>query len=234
MVFVGGSDGIFRALDIRHGEIIWEYAGVTGYVETKPLLYQNMVIFGAWDGRLYALEKNTGEPVWIWREPNKNPLYSPAACWPVAAFGKIFIASPDRFIRAIDAENGQTIWQDNRWKFRETVGLSENGLLVFGRSMTDSVIAFDTRRSAAQVVWAANFFYGYDIAPSMPVEKNGTLFWGTKNGWVFACNAVTGDLKWKFRYQNYLINTVTPVSANQVLFSNIDGDIICLSNKFKF
>ncbi len=229
IVFVGGTDGIFRALDLRHGEVIWQFEDVGGYVETRPLLYQTEVVFGAWDGKLYALDQTTGRPVWIWQGEQTNPLYSPAACWPVGADGKIFIAAPDRYLTAIDARNGTTIWRDNQWKFRETVGLSEDGKLVFGRSMTDSVIAFESRHSFPSVYWAADFRYGYDIAPSMPVEKDGTLFWGTKNGMIFAADASTGELLWQHKYQNYLILTVAPLDGRRVLFSNIDGDVVLLS-----
>ena len=48
-----------------NGNAVWKYKGVEGYVETKPLLYDNKVIFGAWDGKLYALDQRTGEEIWI-------------------------------------------------------------------------------------------------------------------------------------------------------------------------
>ena len=225
IVYVGASDGIFRAIDLRHGEIIWEYPDVGSFVETKPLIYQNKIYFGAWDGYLYALNQGNGELEWKWHTGKNSPLYSPAACWPVAADGKIFVATPDRYLSAIRVVDGQTIWRDNHWKFRETVGVSGNGQLVFGRSMTDSVVAFAANVGKPKIIWAEDFGYGYDIAPSMPVEKDGTLFWGTKNGLIIAADAVSGELKWKYKFENYLINTVTPVSAGQVLFSNIDGNI---------
>ena len=180
VVYVGASDGVFRALDMRHGELIWEYKKVGSYVETRPLLYQNKVIFGAWDGRLYALNQLSGHLEWLWIGEKTNPLYSPAACWPVAAAGMAFITAPDRFLTAIDTKTGKTIWRNNRWKFRETIGLSGDGNTVYGRSMTDSVVAFQSQYTSPVTKWAEDFAYGYDIAPSMPVEKEGTLFWGTK------------------------------------------------------
>jgi outer membrane protein assembly factor BamB/predicted phosphohydrolase len=231
VVYVGASDGIFRALDLRHGEIIWEFDQIGSFVETKPLLYDNKIIFGAWDGNLYALNMETGALEWKWDTGKPGPLYSPAACWPVAADGKIFVATPDRYLSAIHAQDGKTIWRNNRWKFRETVGISQNGQMVFGRSMTDSVVAFSAKTNKANVLWASDFKYGYDIAPSMPMEKNATLFWGTKNGLITAADANTGKLKWQYKFENYLINTVTPVSENRLLFSNIDGNIALLTAK---
>jgi outer membrane protein assembly factor BamB/predicted phosphodiesterase len=229
IVYVGSSDGIFRSLDLKSGDLLWEKRSIKGYVETKPLVYENKIIFGAWDNKLYALDKNTGKSVWTWEGPFKHPLYSPAACWPVAAFGKIFVAAPDRNVSAIDAKNGETIWRTYQWKFRETIGASEDGKYIFARSMTDSVIAFQSSASKAKVIWANNFGYGYDIAPSMPMEKDDTVFWGTKNGLIIAADSKTGKLKWKYKFQNYLINTVFPISDHEVIFSNIDGNVGLLS-----
>ncbi len=97
--------------------------------------------------------------------------------------------------------------------------------------MTDSVVAFSVKAAKSQIVWANDFAYGYDIAPSMPMEKDGTLFWGTKNGLIIAADAVDGKVLWKYKFENYLINTVTPLSANQVIFSNIDGNIGLLESE---
>jgi len=91
--------------------------------------------------------------------------------------------------------------------------------------MTDTVVAFQSSGSEAKVKWAEDFEYGYDIAPSMPMEKNGTVFWGTKNGLIIAANSETGKIKWKYKFQNYLINTVFFIDNQSVIFSNIDGDV---------
>ena len=95
--------------------------------------------------------------------------------------------------------------------------------MVFARSMTDSVVAVSTGSQHFELIWRADFKYGYDIAPSMPVEKDGTLFWGTKNGLITAADAKTGKITWQHKFENFLINTVVPINATQVLFSNIDG-----------
>jgi outer membrane protein assembly factor BamB len=59
IAYVGGSSGSFYAIDVKTGRLQWEFTGVKGYIETKPLVYGDKVIFGAWDNNLYALEKST-------------------------------------------------------------------------------------------------------------------------------------------------------------------------------
>ncbi len=228
VIYVGASDGVFRALNLKTGELIWKNQNIGGYVESKPILYSGKVIYGAWDGKLYALDHQSGKQVWIWRGEKQSPLYAPAACWPVAAHEKVYIAAPDRSIYAIDTNNGKTVWKNDYWKFRETIGISQDGTQIFARSMTDSVVSFNSQSTQSTVLWAQDFGYGYDIAPSMPVEKDGTLYWGTKNGLIIAANAFDGKVNWKHKYKNYLINTVFPIDDHSVVFSNIDGDIVLL------
>ena len=62
--YIGASDATFRAIDIHTGKVIWAYTSVKGYIETKPLVTEDKVIFGAWDNTLYALSKANGHELW--------------------------------------------------------------------------------------------------------------------------------------------------------------------------
>ena len=53
--YIGASVHTFRAIDIRTGKLIWAYTGVKGYIETRPLVEGDKVIFGAWEKRLKSL-----------------------------------------------------------------------------------------------------------------------------------------------------------------------------------
>ena len=109
IAYIGGSDHCFRAIDTQSGKVIWCYDQVDGYIETKPLIYDNLVIFGAWDKNLYALDKDSGAEKWIWHDGKPGKFYSAAAVWPVAANGKVFIADPERMLTAIASQSGNTI-----------------------------------------------------------------------------------------------------------------------------
>src|SRR5207247_4840399 len=117
----GAGDGRVRAFDKDCGKLLWQFDGVGGFVETKPLLYDGKVIFGAWDQHLYALNAATGKLVWKWKGDKPGTLFSPAACWPVAANGKVFVAAPDRKMMAIDARTGSQIWRTGEYMVRESI-----------------------------------------------------------------------------------------------------------------
>ncbi|MEA3431600.1 MAG: PQQ-binding-like beta-propeller repeat protein, partial [candidate division WOR-3 bacterium] len=230
VVFIGGSDGKFRAINLDTGELLWEFNEVGGFVETKPLIYQEKVIFGAWDTFLYALNIKDGSLAWKWSNDRPGVLYSPAACWPVASNNKVFIVAPDRFMTAIDAGTGKTVWRSNLHQVREAIGISEDGSSVYARCMTDTLLAFSSSSSTPRLLWFTPCGYGYDIDPSMPMEKDGFVFFGTKNGLVLALDAQTGAVKWQYRVGVALVNTVAPIGANRVVVSDMDGRVMMIES----
>lgn len=233
IAFIGASDGVFRAIDILSGNIVWQYNQVKGYVETKPLVTDNKVIFGAWDNTLYALNEQTGEVEWLWTGDIKGMHFSPAAVWPVAAHGKVFITDPKRAMTAISLQSGETIWRTNQSMVRETIGLSEDNQRIYSKTMNDSVVCYSAETDIPEHLWSTDVGFGYEHAPSMPIEKEGVLYGSTKNGLMFALNSTTGQIIWKHKVGNSLINTLVPLDKNRVLFTATGGEIGLLEYKNK-
>ena len=225
IAYVGASDKSFRAIDIQSGKVVWNYDQVKGYIETKPLIADNKVIFSAWDNTLYALDKTTGKEIWKWTGGLTRMHFSPAAVWPVASNGKVFIADPQRAMTAIDLQNGETIWRTFRSQVRETIGLSEDGERVYSKTMNDSIVCYSTLTNIPEQVWASNVGFGYEHAPSMPQEKDGVMYGSTKEGLLFALEAKTGKIIWKHKIGNSLINTVVPLNGREVLFTATSGEV---------
>lgn len=221
--YIGSSDQIFRCVDIQKGKVIWEYKGVKGYVETKPLLYDKKVIFGAWDSYLYALNKRNGKFEWKWNNGNERMHLSPAAVWPVGAHGKVFFSAPDRVLTALNAKNGNVVWRTKASMVRETIGLSADNKRIYSKTMQDSVVCYSTVTNDARKIWSVNVGYGYDHAPSMPVENDNIVYGSTKNGLIFALDSFTGDVLWKHKTGNSLINTVLPLSKETCVFTSAEG-----------
>lgn len=233
IAYIGASDHTFRAVNIRTGEVKWAFAGVRGYIETKPLVTDNKVIFGAWDNTLYALNKADGKELWKWTGGLTRMHFSPAAVWPVAADGKVFITDPQRAMTAIDIETGNTVWRTFQSMVRETIGLSEDKERIYSKTMNDSIVCYSTKGGQPHKLWASNVGFGYEHAPSMQVEKNGVVFGSTKEGLIFALEAATGKVLWKHKTGNSLISTVVPLDNNRVLFTATSGETGMLKFKIK-
>ena len=231
--YIGASDHTFRAINTCNGEIKWTFTGVKGYIETKPLVTDSKVIFGAWDNTLYALNKADGRELWKWTGGLTRMHFSPAAVWPVAAEGKVFITDPQRAMTAIEIETGNTVWRTFQSMVRETIGLSEDGERIYSKTMNDSIVCYSTNGSHPHELWASNVGFGYEHAPSMQVEKDGIVFGSTKEGLIFALEAKTGKVLWKHKIGNSLISTVVPLSGNRILFTATGGKAGLLKFKIK-
>lgn len=231
--YIGASDHTFRAINTCNGEIKWTFTGVKGYIETKPLVTDSKVIFGAWDNTLYALNKADGRELWKWTGGLTRMHFSPAAVWPVAAEGKVFITDPQRAMTAIEIETGNTVWRTFQSMVRETIGLSEDGERIYSKTMNDSIVCYSTKGSHPHELWASNVGFGYEHAPSMQVEKDGIVFGSTKEGLIFALEAKTGKVLWKHKIGNSLISTVVPLSDNRILFTATGGEAGLLKFKIK-
>ncbi|MGQ9853141.1 MAG: outer membrane protein assembly factor BamB family protein [Candidatus Oleimicrobiaceae bacterium] len=227
--YVGDGHGAMHAIDVASGELRWTHRGAQGFVETRPLVCEGKVIFGAWDGSLYAVDAENGLELWRWRGEREGRLYAPAACWPVGAATKVFIVAPDRHMTALETTSGRVLWRTGRHQVREAIGISEDGDRVYVRCMTDTLVAIASASQAPVEVWASPCGYGYDIDPSMPVEKEGLVFFGTKNGYVYAVDAETGQLRWRYRLGVALVNTVAALGGRRLVATDADGRVALLT-----
>ncbi len=230
-VFIGSSEGVFRAIDLKTGKLKWQFDQVNNFVESKPLIYENAVYFGSWGNAFYALDQQTGKLLWK-REKYASRMFSPAAVWPVAANGKIFIVAPDRHMTALDSKTGAEIWDSGKYSCRESIGISANGEQVYIKNMTEGhVLAFETAAAEQKLAWDCPADLGYEIGPSPIVENGDLIFVSTCNGVVVAISKTTHEVAWKYKLSNALINAVTPLGLNQILVTSLDGRVACLQFK---
>jgi alcohol dehydrogenase (cytochrome c) len=118
-----GANDVF-ALSLDTGEILWEYAAhlpaelpsvCCGWNNRGVALSEDKVFMGRLDGKLVALDRKTGAPVWTIQaeRPEDNFSITPA---PVFYDGLVItgFAGADRGtrgrVKAYDAENGRLVW----------------------------------------------------------------------------------------------------------------------------
>ena len=124
--FVGGADGIVRALDISTGKTRWTmYTG--GAIQYPPTYWQGRVYVGSGDGWVYAIEAASGRLLWKFQaapEERKIMVYgSLLSTWPAASGvlvedGIAYVAAgilnyDGTHVYALDATTGDIRWQNN-------------------------------------------------------------------------------------------------------------------------
>jgi outer membrane protein assembly factor BamB len=96
--------------------------------------------------------------------------------------------------------------------------------------MTDTVVAFSSTASTQTALWASACGYGYDIDPSMPIEHNGQIMFGTKNGLVYGLEATSGKALWVHRVGVTVVNTPMIVDNRRLLVTDLDGSLTLLDH----
>ena len=227
-VFIGGSDHTFRALNVNTGKNIWTFNELGGPVVSTPLLYDGKIIFGAWDRNLYALNSTNGKAEWKWNNGSTVINYSPAACIPAAVNGVVYVVAPDRYISAIDAANGQTLWRNNDTRVRESLGISADGKWIYGKTMQDTLSVYATGREKQSATAKIHCGFGYEHVPSMLIEKDGMVYFGTKSGVVYCIDPAAQKVVWKHKIDNSMVNTVRLIDAHSLIASTMDGKVALL------
>jgi len=228
IVYIGGSDHRLRAIYLSNGKEKWSFKGLAGPVVSTPVITGDKLIFGAWDRNLYAISTSIGQLLWKWS--NESPIinYSPASCIPVIKDSTVFVVAPDRYISAIDLNTGSTLWRNNDAAVRESIGISEDGNIIYGKTMRDTIVAYRSARDKQSALWKMHVGFGYEHVPSMLIEKDEQLFFGTRNGVVYSIDPIKQKTIWAHKIDNSMVNTVRVLDKKRVIASTMDGKVVLL------
>ena len=155
VLYFTGTMNVIRAVDATSGQPIWEYdpdvAGhigsrrQVGWVHNRGISFYKGRIFAAtWDGRLLALDAQTGELAWSSRTFDADrPLYITGA--PKAFKGKVLIGNGGTevgrsrgFVTAYDADTGAEAWKFNVVPGNPAYGFENAAMAMAAETWTGS------------------------------------------------------------------------------------------------
>jgi outer membrane protein assembly factor BamB len=149
--------------------IKWKFA-TGGKVVSSPVADQGVVYFGSYDRNVYAVDAETGVQKW------KYSTLGPVASTPAIANGVLYVMSYDGKFYAIDAATGKA-----KWKFT-----------------TEGDRHFEAKGLHGAQPMSQTYVDAWDMFQSSPVVAQGMVFFGSGDGHLYALDAVTGGLLWKF------------------------------------
>lgn len=101
-VFIASGDRVY-ALDLATGAQKWKYpqdAPMSTKIHTSPSVYGDIIYVGADDGKLYAIQTDTGQGKWLF------DTRSSVGSSPAIADGVVYFGSADGKLWAIDTRTG--------------------------------------------------------------------------------------------------------------------------------
>jgi alcohol dehydrogenase (cytochrome c) len=200
--------------NVNHLELAWARAMHPGTQENIPLVYRGAMYVAHPGAIIQKLDATNGDLLWEYRrelpDDVANYIRAVGRTRILAMYdGKIFYASPDGYVLALDAKSGKLSWQtqihDYKSSTQHTTGpLVINGKVITGRNCGNTrkycfIAAHDAE--TGEEIWkffttAAPGEPGGDTWGSMPADlrlaspwglpggfdpKRNLVFWGTAN-----------------------------------------------------
>jgi len=171
---------------LLHG-IKWKFK-TEGAVISTPAVIDGTAYFGSNDHFLYAVNTADGAQRWKFKTGSR------VASSPAVSQGRVYFGSYDGNIYAVDAKSGE-----QRWKFategeRRFMGRHLHGNDPTGETMPDP----------------------FDFYLSSPTVAQDAVYIGSGDGNVYALDAASGALRWKFHTGNVV--HASPAIANGTLY----------------
>ncbi len=221
----------FQAWNTVTHSLLWENDSLNNYCQAAPTTDGSNVVFGAWDTYLRNLNATTGLTKWKWNNGSKNTLFSPGNCVPVIANGKVIIVAPDRYMTSFDLSTGRQLWRNNDYKYRESLGVSEDGSRVYAKTMDGEIVAVSTTDNEFKLLWRVDAGLGYEHAPCIVLESDGTIYVGSRRGIMVAIDAATQKIIYTYKLGNSEFNGWERDTNGDIYTSLIEGTVWRITSK---
>ena len=123
--------------------LVWSRAMQEGYQEVEPIVHDGVMFLANVEDIVQALDATTGDLLWQYRrnlpENIANVTGTRYRYRNVSIYGdKIFLATNDAFVVALDARTGELVWETQRADYRERVAQTAGPTIVNGKLINGS------------------------------------------------------------------------------------------------
>ena len=245
-IYFGADNQTFWALNQNDGSVAWQYQ-VGPHVQKKsifssPAFFKHLVIFGAYDGNIYALDRETGKKVWISFEADWIGS-SPAVAKDLEL---VFVGCEFGLIRklggvvALNARTGEKVWCDYShpaFTHSSPLYLEPHQQVVIG-SNDGKARLYNAK--TGQKIWEFTTFGGADYTPDkggfgsgdikasfVYDSKHDYIIFGSIDGFLYILERQTGHLVYYYKC-SFGIWSTPYLYNNRVYFTAVDKCVRCL------
>jgi outer membrane protein assembly factor BamB len=212
VVYFGGTDSTFYALDLASGKQLWKFK-TKGQIRSTVLITGDILYLNGGDGNLYSLDKKTSKVLWIFKT-NGEKKYDFAdyhQSSPILYNNVLYFGSGDGNMYAVKSENGTKLWSfQTQDVVHTTFAISNNKL--FAGSFDGNVYALDA--ATGTLVWkfktvGHRYFPKGEVQGSPVVTKDVVLI-GARDYNVYALDQNKGFSHWNKAFPRgwVLMNTL--------------------------
>jgi len=246
-IYVGSDNETFWAVHQIDGTVKWSFK-VGPHTKKKsifssPMFYKNLVVFGSYDGNVYALNKETGKRVWVSFEADWVGS-SPAVAQDLSL---VFIGLEFGLFRrhggivALNANTGETVWTDYSHsalthaspkyieQYEQVAIGSNEGIVRLYDARTGKLYWKFTTFGGAEFDYAAdNGFGNGEIKQSIAYDgEHDYLIFGATDGFLYILNRENGHLIHHHKC-HFAIWGTPCVHDGKVFFTSLDKRVRCI------
>ena len=186
-VYVGGDDGWFYAFH-HDGSLKWKYYTFYSHrgIHSTAMLSKKYVWFGSYNGRLYCLNKSTGEVMWSLK------LADAIGSSPLFYKGFIYLSVETTFLNGyvlkIQADTGEVAWR-SPWlgeQIHSSVALNLKNRLLYVGANNNALYALNMGNG--RIVWSYNAGGPIKGTPLFDMDKGRVYF----SSWAKRLTALDG------------------------------------------
>jgi len=233
-VFFGNAEGRFYAIDKLTRKQKWIFK-TENPIHSSAAYYDNMVFFADGGQELFALDAETGKLVWkfAFQAPLEYPWqFDYFQSSPTIHNGKIFIGGSDGLLHVIECKSGKEIFNFKAGtRIRCTPAVTNEGIYFgdFGGKFYCLDMGGKLKwkfATAGDTITQSRFSYDRKAIVSSPVVVNGSVIFGSRDGFLYALNGKTGQLKWSLDYSRSWIISSPVIYGGTVIQGTSDGRYI--------
>ena len=189
-VFRGDNthSGVFAAQGPRQFHRVKWIFPTGDRVVSSPVYADGLIYFGADDGNIYAVDAARGYQSW------KHSTGGPVPTSPAIANGVLYAGSYDGRFYALNARTGVTRWRFSTGGERRFEARGLHGMQPATQTIADP----------------------FDIYLSSPTVADGVVYFGSGDGNIYALDAASGSLRWKYQTGNVV--HASPAVAGGVVY----------------
>jgi outer membrane protein assembly factor BamB len=208
------------AFTVGGGRVLWKRT--IGPSESSPLVAGDLVYVGDWDGRVWALQADTGKTRWVAK------LRSQVKGGVALSGGRVYIGDYSGHLYALNAKSGRVVWDANvQPRFGSAGNFYATPTLAYGRvyiGATDGKL-YSFGATSGKLRWSQSTG-GYVYSSAAVWRKR--VFVGSYSKRFYAMDAATGRILWQFQADGPISGSPT-VIAGRVYFATLNGTTYALN-----
>jgi len=178
--------------------IQWTFKA-SGPIVASPVIADGVIYIGDYGGQLHAIDQASGKEKWSFK--SRMPIASSAA----VAAGVVYFVSSSGALIALDATSGQLKWAFATEYEKRFEAQNLHGYLSAAQTMPDA----------------------WDLFVSSPAVVNGRVYFGSGDGNVYAVDAQSGVVQWKFATRD-VVHASPAIHNGVVYIGSWDGNFYAI------